>query len=275
MNLKARILMLSLVGAATQATTAQAAIHCTLLADATSGKQIVREGQCNDRVTPASTFKIAISLMGYDSAILTDEHRPTLPFQPGYVDWNPAWRTATDPTGWIKNSVVWYSQQVTSRLGAKRFQRYVNRFDYGNHDVSGEPGKNNGLTHAWLDSSLKISPIEQAAFLRKVASRTLPLTAHAYDMTFRILRVDTLANGWEVFGKTGTGFPVLRDGTEDYAHAYGWFVGWATKGQRTIVFVRLVQDEHEESGGAGLRVRTAFLHDLPKQLESLGNGSLP
>jgi bla regulator protein BlaR1 len=269
MIIKARIVMLIVAGMATQTAAAQTTIRCTELADAANGMRLIHEGQCDERVTPASTFKIAISLMGYDSGILSDEHAPTLPFRKGYVDWNPAWRAATDPTGWMKHSVVWYSHQVTSKLGAARFQRYVKSFNYGNDDVSGNPGKNNGLTLAWINSSLKISPVEQVTFLRSVVNRNLPLTAKAYDMTFRILKLETLANGWEIYGKTGTGYPVLRDGTEDPAHAYGWFVGWATKGQRTIVFARLVQDQKKETGAAGLRVREAFLRDLPAQLDSL------
>lgn len=269
MNLATRIAILILAGAASQTSAAQTAIRCTEMIDATSGRRLVHDGQCDQRITPASTFKIAISLMGYDSGILVDEHAPTLPFRNGYIDWNPKWREATDPAGWIKNSVIWYSQQVTTKLGAARFQRYAESFNYGNHDVSGDRGRNNGLTLAWINSSLKISPVEQVAFLRDVVNRKLPLTANAYDMTSRILKLETTANGWEVYGKTGTGFPLLRDGTTDHAHAYGWFVGWATKGQRTIVFARLVQDQKEEAGGAGLRVRAAFLRDLPAQLESL------
>lgn len=258
-----------LAGMAMKAAAAQTAIRCTEFADAASGKLLIREGRCDQPVTAASTFKIAISLMGYDSGILVDEHAPTLPFRKGYLDWNPLWRAPTDPAGWMKNSVIWYSQQVTTKLGAARFERYVKTFNYGNHDVSGDPGKHNGLTLAWINSSLKISPDEQVAFLTKVVNRDLPLTANAYDMTARILKRETLSNGWDIYGKTGTGFPLLRDGTTDHAHAYGWFVGWATKGQRTIVFARLVQDEKEEAGGAGLRVRDAFMRELPAQLESL------
>jgi beta-lactamase class D len=164
---------------------------------------------------------------------------------------------------------VWYSQQVTSQLGAARFQRYIKSFNYGNQDLSGDPGKNNGLAFAWIGSSLTISPSEQVVFLRSVVNRNLPLTAKAYDMTARIMKLETLANGWEIYGKTGTASPVLPDGTDDHAHAYGWFVGWATKGQRTIVFARLVQDQKEETGAAGLRVRAAFLRDLPARLEAL------
>ena len=243
-------------------------ISCTELADAASGKQLVHEGQCDERVTPASTFNIAVSLMGYDSGILSDEHTPRWPFQAGYVDWNPSWRVATDPAGWIKNSVLWYAQQVTSRLGAARFQRYVKRFDYGNHDVSGDPGKDNGLALSWLSSSLRISPVEQVAFLRKVVNRNLPLSANAYDMTFRIMNSETLKNGWKIYGKTGTAAPVLPDGRDDEAHQYGWYVGWATKGQRTIVFARMALERRQE-GFAGGRVKEAFLRDLTTRLDSL------
>jgi bla regulator protein BlaR1 len=246
----------------------QAAISCTELADAASGKRLVHEGQCDGRVTPASTFNIAVSLMGYDSGILSDEHAPRLPFQAGYTDWNPSWRKATDPTSWIKNSVLWYAQQVTSRLGAARFQHYVKSFNYGNHDVSGDPGKDNGLALSWVSSSLKISPVEQVAFLRNVVNRNLPLTARAYDMTFRIMQPETLENGWEIRGKTGTAAPVLPDGRDDQAHQYGWYVGWATKGQRTIVFARMALDRRQK-GSAGGRVKEAFLRDLTTRLDSL------
>jgi beta-lactamase class D len=256
MKVKARIAMLILSGLA-KAAVAQTPIHCTVMADAASGKRLVQEGQCDERVTPASTFKVAISLMGYDSGILIDEHAPTLPFEKGYVDWRPAWLAPTDPARWIKESVVWYSQQITSRLGEARFQRYVTSFDYGNRDLSGGPGERNGLTYAWLGSSLKISPIEQVAFLSKVVNRKLPVTAKAYDMTSRITQLEPLPNGWEIHGKTGN------------ASGYGWFVGWATKGQRTIVFARLIQDLKDEAIAPGFRARDALLRELPAQLDSL------
>jgi beta-lactamase class D len=97
-----------------------APLRCTILLDAASGKQLLREGQCGERVTPASTFKIAISLMGYDSGVLRDEHAPQLPFKEGYVDWRPAWRVPADPARWMQESVVWYSQQVVAGGGACR-----------------------------------------------------------------------------------------------------------------------------------------------------------
>lgn len=244
-------------------------LSCVEMADAASGQRLVREGSCDERVTPASTFNIVVSLMGYDSGILRDEHTPSLPFKQGYADWQPSWRTTTDPTGWIRNSVVWYAQQVTAQLGAARFQHYVDSFDYGNRNLAGDPGKDNGLAMSWIASSLTISPSEQVAFLRKVVNRELPLSPAAYDMTTRILLPVALPNGWIVHGKTGTASPVLPDGKDDAEHQYGWYVGWATKGQRTIVFARLVQDQHKETDAAGWRAREAFLRDLPARLDAL------
>jgi beta-lactamase class D/beta-lactamase regulating signal transducer with metallopeptidase domain len=244
-------------------------ISCTELVDAASGTRLAHEGQCDERVTPASTFNIVVSLMGYDSGILVDEHTPALPFKPGYADWNASWRATTDPTSWIENSVVWYAQQVTASLGAPRFERYVQQFNYGNQDVSGDAGKNNGLALSWISSSLKISPVEQATFLRNLVNRKLPVSAKAYDMTSRIMLTQTLPNGWKVFGKTGTANPVLPSGKDDETRQYGWYVGWAKKGERTVVFARLVLDDRQATGHAGPRVKEAFLRDLPRRLDAL------
>ncbi|MFS2006902.1 class D beta-lactamase [Duganella sp. CT11-25] len=245
-----------------------AAIGCTELADAASGTRLLREGQCDTRITPASTFNIVVSLMGYDSGILADEHTPALPFQKGYTDWNAEWRATTDPASWLKYSVVWFAQQITSRLGAARFQGYVDSFNYGNRDVSGDAGKDNGLALSWISSSLKISPAEQVDFLRKMVNRQLPVSEKAYDMTFRIMPSETLKNGWVVHGKTGTAAPVLANGSDDPEHQYGWYVGWASKGQRTIVFARMMLDRRQE-GFAGGRVKEAFLRDLATRLDAL------
>lgn len=259
--------VLGILAAGLVASSAQAGTICTALADAKTGQILDQQGDCGSRVTPASTFKIAISLMGYDSGFLKNEHSPLLPFQKGYPDWIPEWRQAIDPTNWIKYSVVWYSQQVTQSLGAARFQAYASKFHYGNADVSGDPGKHNGLTRAWLGSSLKISPLEQLVFLEKLVNRQLPVSAHAFDMTGRITQLVALPNGWEIHGKTGAG----SDGAYDEAHAYGWFVGWATKGARTIVFARLIQNDKPEPESPGLRARAALLSELPSRLDALAN----
>nr|WP_229507404.1 class D beta-lactamase [Pseudoduganella rivuli] len=252
-------------GAATPA----GVLHCLALADAATGQPLLRQGQCDARVTPASTFNIAVSLMGYDSGILQDEHAPRLPFREGYPAWNASWRASTDPTEWIHNSNLWYAQQVATQVGVPAFQRYLDRFGYGNRDTTGDAGADNGWRLSWVNSSLRISADEQVAFLRRLVNRDLGLSAKTYDMTSRLLKIRTLANGWDVYGKTGTGSPVGPDGKDDRAHAYGWFVGWAVKGNRTVVFAHLNQDQQEQADAAGPRAREALLRVLPAQLDAL------
>jgi bla regulator protein BlaR1 len=221
---------------------------------------LVEEGRCDVRTTPVSIFNIAVSLMGFDAGILQDTHTPALPFKAGYIDWQPSWRATTDPTSWIRNSTVWYAQQVTSRLGERRVQDYVGRFDYGNQDLTG------GVDMAWIASSLQVSPREQAAFLRKVANRELPVSAHAFDMTAQLLRLPTLADGWQVYGKTGT---ASGDGAGDNRRALGWFVGWATKDGRTVVFARQTFGPRDPDRAAGPLLKERFLRALPGRLATL------
>jgi len=255
-------------GVAVCGSTAHAQTVCTTAAEAKSGRVFLQEGRCDERVTPASTFKIALSLMGFDSGFLVDERHPELPYHETDPSWRPSWAQATDPTSWIKYSVVWYSWRITEALGKERFKRYVSTFHYGNEDVSGHPNKNDGLTQAWLSSSLKISPLEQLEFLERLVRRQLPVTEHAYEMTDRVTFISTLANGWAVHGKTGTGFVSKNDGSVDKARQIGWFVGWATKDDRTIVFAHCIQDEKPEPTPAGMRARETLMERLPTLLGS-------
>ena len=111
---------------------------------------------------------------------------------------------------------------------------YVDAFDYGNRDLSGDPGKNNGLTRAWLGSSLKISPEQQVAFLLKAYRGELPVSAAAHENLFATAPWFDGADGWRVQAKTGTALPPEMNGRQ-----LGWFVGWLHKADHSFVFARL------------------------------------
>lgn len=233
-------LLLSLLSAPLAA---KANISCTLIHELGAVQPILRQGACDTRVSPASTFKIAISLMGYDSGILTSQTEPKLPFHEGYADWMPAWRQDTTPQSWIRDSVVWYSQRVTEQLGAERFRHYVDAFDYGNRDLRGRPGRNDGLTRAWLSASLRISPDEQAAFLSRMIEGVLPVSAGAVAQTRDLLDAGVQEGGWRVYGKTGGGLLPAGGEAPDRKRPFGWYVGWVENGARKVVFVHLVTFE--------------------------------
>lgn len=241
---------------------AETQLICTIAADAGTGEVLVEKGDCDTRATAASTFKLPISLMGYDAGVLKDTHHPVWPFKKGYPDWRAEWRGDIDPATWMKESVVWYSQQITTRLGKERYAQYVRDFGYGNMDVSGDPGKDNGLTRAWLTSSLEISPREQVAFLGKMVRRELDVTDAAYEMTGAITKVGVQPSGWLVHGKTGSGPSKNADGSKASGKPWGWFVGWAKKDDRTVVFARLTKDTTKPKKPSGPAARDAVLAEL-------------
>ncbi|MGZ5200546.1 MAG: penicillin-binding transpeptidase domain-containing protein [Telluria sp.] len=248
-----RLLIGGLVGALLLVPGAHAKEVCAVVAEASSGKVLVQRGDCERRVTPASTFKIALSLMGYDAGFLKDEHTPVLPFRPGFVDWRENWREPTDPAKWIRDSVVWYSQQVTFAIGQERFAAYTTRFGFGNADVSGLPATE-GPDLAWINSSLQVSPLEQVTFLRRLVNRELGVSEHAYDLTGKITLFGQAPGGWIVHGKTGSG------------GGNCWYVGWATKEQQTLVFAHLLKKEDGDTSGLAVatRARDEILAELPR-----------
>lgn len=265
MHFRSFLTAVALLGASTAC--AQAKTICTVIANADTGDIIVQDGNCEERFTPASTFKIPLAVMGYDSGFLKDAHNPTLPFKKGYADWGgDNWKQPTDATRWLKYSVVWFSQRITEKLGEEKLTEYARQFHYGNADFSGDPGKNNGLERAWIISSLKVSPIEQITFLRRLINHELPVRDGVVEKTLAVVEGRTLPSGWAVQGKTGMAYPRNADYSFDTSHPWGWYVGWGRKDDQTIVFARLIQEEKKMSGSAGGRARDALFEELPSLL---------
>jgi beta-lactamase class D len=213
-----------------KAMAAPAHLRATVIADAATGRILHRSGACATRFSPCSTFKIPLALIGFDAGILKSAHDPAWDYRPEvFRGYRAEEKQRTDPSTWESNSVVWYSQELTTRLGAAKFKAYIDRFGYGNRDLRGNPGKNDGLTQAWLGSSLLVSPDDQVAFLRRMLAHRL-VSAQAHALAESIIPRFEGSGGWQVQGKTGSGW--LDDARTT---PMGWFVGWATKGKRRIV----------------------------------------
>ena len=252
---------------ATDATGTDAGIlECILIADATTGNTLYERGECTRRVSPCSSFKLPLALMGFDSGILQSPESPRWTLKPEFRPLpSPRDREylLVSPALWQSDSVVWFSQQLTQRLGSERFAQYVQAFKYGNQDVSGDAGKNNGLTQSWLMSSLAISPREQVRFLRRFVTHQLPVSESTYDRAQATIPQYPAAEDWRVHGKSGSGW--LRDhaGRIDETRPQGWFVGWAEKNGRQIVFARLEIGNKKSDRPGGTKAREVILRELP------------
>lgn len=253
------------------ANTAFASASCFIAKE--NGKILISEGDCNTRYSPCSTFKIPLAIIGYDTKILKDETHPERPFKDEYEAFLESWKNPQNPTTWMKNSCVWYSQVLTPKLGMKKFHDYMKILNYGNQDISGDKGQNNGLTHAWLSSSLEISPEEQAVFLEKLLANKLPVSGHAQSMTRNIVYIEDLPNGWKLYGKTGSGYLLNADRTKKLDIKHGWFTGWIEKGNKKIIFVNHIVDDKKEEKNAGPRAKEQTKKKLLQLIEQLENSN--
>lgn len=231
-----------------------------------NGKILKANGDCDTQNPPCSTFKIALALMGFDSGILKHKDSPKWTFKKEYEanfqSWYKpemaikyGWHGEHTPATYLQNSVVWFSHQITQRLGKDKFQEYVNKLNYGNKDISGTPGQGDGLLNSWLETSLKISPREQVELLEKMLNSSLDISKDAQVKTMEIM-VKKDENGqpiewndWKLYGKTGGGTGCNR-----------WFIGWIEKGKDKIVFVQyigLMKDTPEIRASAPMAIDAA------------------
>ncbi len=191
---------------------------CFVLLDGSRNNYtIYNEAKSNKQVSTASTFKIVNSLIGLETKVLEGEDT-TFSYDTN-KNFSKNWNNKLNPTlKWdgtlslkqaAPNSVVWYFQELASRVGSNRMQEYINKLDYGNKDISG------GITIFWLDSSLKISPIEQVEYLKRFYTYQLPCSKKNIDIV-KSLFILSNENNTVLFGKTGTA-------------TTGWFVGYVVK----------------------------------------------
>jgi len=242
-------------------------IRCTVIIDETSGEALYRQGACDQGFYPQSTFKLPLAMMGYDAGILTDAQNPRWKYQAKFGGPERV-KKDVDPVVWEKDSIVWYSQEIARKLGKRKFTDYIQSFGYGNRDVEGGPGKTDGLTESWLMSSLKISPDQQVQFIRRFLTDGLPISDHAADMTLAIIPHFEAADGWDIQGKTGSGWLRDKAGKTDYSRPLGWFVGWAMKDERRVIFARLLVDtKRQGETPISFVVRDGLIRDFPKLAE--------
>jgi beta-lactamase class D len=199
-----------------------------------NGRILKMEGAPFTRKSPGSTFKIVLSLMGFDSGVLSSLNEPKFPFSeerkarvgkwysPEIFPHEIVWDQEHTPLSWMQCGVIWYSQEIASQLGFDRFSNYIEKFQYGNKDLSGP------LLEVWLLNSLQISAVEQIELIELLNRKQLPVSLFAQEMTIQLMKLETLWNGWQLYGRTG---------------GNGWFVGWIEKEDRRIEFVQVLEEE--------------------------------
>ena len=206
------------------------------------------EAQSRIRLSPCSTFKIYNSIIGLETGVLDTEDVYTLFKWDGTQYAFPAWNHDQTLASATRDSVVWYFQELASRIGTERMQENINKLGYGNKDISG------GLTTFWLRSTLQISAQEQVDLLYKLYAGKLPVLPKNVEVVKRNITLSD-RDGVRFMGKTGSGF-------ENGKWKLGWFVGCVGKQGSRYFFATNIQAADGATGGKAREISKAILKDL-------------
>lgn len=172
------------------------------------------------RYTPASTFKIANSLIGLETKAVKSVDEP-LPYIGPENPFIASWKEDMGLRKAIAISNVPIYQELARRIGLERMKQYLKSFEYGNADT----GK--VIDRFWLDGPLEISALEEVNFLKKLVQEQLPTSKEAQKNVKHILLLES-GEDYKLYGKTGW--------QNAPGSGIGWFVGWIENSQGSYVF---------------------------------------
>lgn len=170
------------------------------------------------RFTPESSFKVANALIGLEVKAVADEYE--VKRWDGIVREFPVWNRDHSLASAMRESAIWYYQAMARDIGQELMQKYVNRIHYGNRDITG------GIDTFWLNSSLKISAVEQAEFIEKLVEENLPFQKKTMKTVKRMMIADE-QDEYTIHGKTGSRLSDM---------GLGWYVGYVETDKETWVF---------------------------------------
>src|SRR5579864_1598786 len=171
---------------------------------------------------PASTFKIANSLIALETGVVGDPDKDIFRWD-GVTRSFDAWNKDHTLRSAIAASAVPVYQEIARRIGPERMQKYVDLFEYGNRNIGG------GIDQFWLTGDLRIDPVQQVDFVDRLRRGVLPISKRSQELVRDILPV-TKAGDAVIRAKSG----LL--GAEVGKPSLGWLVGWAEKGETNTVF---------------------------------------
>jgi beta-lactamase class D len=212
---------------------------CFTMFDNATGEVIVYNMALDTaRFSPASTFKIANSLIGLQTGKILDDKM--------IIKWDgvkrnvDAWNKDMDMSEAFKASNVPYYQEVARRIGKDTMQRWIDTLGYGNRNITGP------IDSFWLNNHLKISPDEQLGLVKKLYFDQLPFRKSVQQIVRDVmLQEDNTA--YKLSYKTGWGFDEKRN-------ALGWVTGWIEENKHVYFFVTFVKANNSDADIANVRM---------------------
>ncbi|TJZ79189.1 class D beta-lactamase [Chitiniphilus eburneus] len=176
------------------------------------------------RIVPASTFKIPNSLIALETGVVRDLEQ-VLPYG-GKPQRLKQWEQDLNLRDAIRVSSVPIYQGIARRVGPERMAAWVKRLGYGNMEIGIGAGR--PVDRFWLQGPLKISAVEEARFVARLARGELPASQRNQQLVRDILKQED-GDGYVLYGKTGWYAP-------PQGGDIGWWVGWVEKAGRIHAF---------------------------------------
>ncbi len=202
---------------------------------------LVNPDRARQRFFPASTFKIANSLIALEAGVVGDEHE-IIPYG-GKPQPFKSWERDMSMREAIKVSNVPVYLELARRVGLDRYREWLDRLDYGNQQTGSvvEP--------FWLTGPLAVSAVEQVRFLARLAKSELPANIDTQAIVRDIVLVEQRDRA-ALFAKSG--WSTSPD------PQIGWLVGWVERDDRVFAFALNID--------IGSRKDVALRESLAKEL---------
>ncbi|MCL2572228.1 MAG: BlaR1 family beta-lactam sensor/signal transducer [Defluviitaleaceae bacterium] len=197
------------------------------------------------RVSPNSTYKIFSALIALETGILDADD--SLREWDGTMQIFESWNQNQDLASAMQNSTSWYFQDLDVQIGIEYVNYYLTQLSYGNQNLTG------GIEDFWLESSLRISPVEQVEILTNFYRNNTIFDSQHVNTLMDVLQLYE-RDGAIVSGKTGTGL-VNGDAIN------GWFVGYIETDGRTFVFATYMKG-HDTWGSTAAQITLSILEDM-------------
>lgn len=194
------------------------------------------EDMCRQEESPYSTFKIISALSGLQNGIIADE-LSTMGYD-GTDYGNLEWNGDLTLEEAFQKSCIWYFRKVIDSIGKDKIQEELNGLQYGNCDISEWNGSNINpmemLNGFWLDSSLKISPVEQVEVLQRIFEGKSDYGSDNIEILRKIMLVDE-SDTQKIYGKTGTS-----------GNGEAWFVGFSESSNEERKYFAIYLNDNEQ-----------------------------
>jgi beta-lactamase class D len=174
---------------------------------------------------PASTFKIPNSIIALESGVVKDH--TTLFKWKGEKRRLAVWEKDMNFREAFHLSCVPCYQEIARKIGSKRMQAFLKKFEYGNMVVD-----SNTIDVFWLEGDSKISQFQQIDFLKRFYDSKLPISPRTEKIMKELMVIDSTVS-YTISGKTGWS---IRNGNNN-----GWFVGYIEKGPSVWFFATNVE----------------------------------